>query len=69
MKNYSSHPIHTHASEVYEERVARHLYEAEVRRLLGRPGVRARVAAVLRRLADQLEPRTAPLYTPGSPVG
>ncbi|WP_019588059.1 hypothetical protein [Deinococcus apachensis] len=68
MNNSSSHLIQRHANEAYEERVARHLYDAEVRRLLGRPSLRARLAAVLHRLADRVDPRTAPLYPTGRSV-
>ncbi|GGK42805.1 hypothetical protein GCM10008955_40770 [Deinococcus malanensis] len=66
MNDDLSRPLYTPANDVYEERLTQHFYEAEVRRLLRRPGARARLAATLRRLADRVDYCTVPLHAPRS---
>ncbi|WP_189010669.1 hypothetical protein [Deinococcus malanensis] len=68
MNDHLTHPLYTPANEVYEERLAQHFYEVEVRRLLGRPGPRARLAAALRHLADRVDLYPVPLHTSNRPV-
>ena len=62
---------HTHyiSSQEYEAQLTRRYREREMRRLLQRPGARARIAAALRHLAERVDQHTAPLQSELHPAG
>lgn len=61
MNDYFPHTHYT-SSQEYEAQLTRRYHEREMRRLLQRPGVRARFAAFLRYLAERVDQHTAPLH-------
>ncbi|PTA68570.1 hypothetical protein [Deinococcus arcticus] len=60
--------LHAPTHEAYEQRIAQHLAEADVRRRLRQPGPRAQLAAALRHLADRIDHCAAALPTPHRPA-
>lgn len=68
MNDYLFLQLHAPTHEAYENRVAQHLAEAEIRRRLRQPGPRAQLAAALRHLADRIDHCAAALPTPHNPA-